>query len=514
MATEQSREKMRYLENASLMIQAVKTYEPPPVENQNQVFWIVIKPWHGSAVPWYAVALAISLQKEGKRVSLLWDDMTDNPHETTWKYENEAIKYFLSHFTKISVLKLSSLNPVKLNNNDDEFLQSKALASAIWINRSSLPEQQVQDKQKLFISYFRKSYPHIKSFHHKILQGSDSLVLPGGVYGNTALFAHKCEELNQDYFTYDGGVREVSIGINAPAAYFPSISLVVNHSYNFLTKRERDSIEKFVQEEIDNRMHQKDDYLGKIGYKTKSIQKASVTDDDTEYNFDVMFPLCIEWDSTALGRHQFFLNDVEWIRETVSYLLENTSCTIAVRQHPGERVKPGIGNRFEILLGNEFGDNPRLRFFSSDEPVSSYQIAKNCSIVLPSVSSFANEAAILGKKIITECRSYFSSGSFCDFISGSKENYFLAIRQNLDEKITLCSEQIFQAKLYYFFFLCRHTWGDFSPAPESFANWVQSDINQLFSNAQLKTILQTIIQKLPISQQVYSKVLSRNQLYG
>jgi len=515
-----SKERKQYLSNAQFMLDAVQNYlsSNPSIrrsnEPNNNTFWVIVKPWHGSAVPWYSITLGLMLKKHGHNVTILWDDLIDNPHEVTWNYENEAIHLFLSNFHDIPFQRLSSFNPKPLLSEDHSFITTKALASAIWINRSSLPKDIVHEKQNLFVSYFEHSYPLIKSFMTQAFQSSDRLIIPGGVYGNTALFAEQCSIRSFDFFTYDGGTHEVSIGINAPAAYFPSISDVVNSSKHFLSPTENTSINQFVKNEITDRMFKKDDYLGKIGYADSTIQRASLSDDQNEYEFDVLFPLCIEWDSTALGRHQFFLNDVEWIIETIGFLLEKTSSKIAVRQHPGERVKPGVGNHIAILLDKKFGNHPRLRFFSSEENVSSYKILENCSLILPSVSSFANEAAVLGKTVITECKSYFSSGDFSTFISTSKNDYFSKIASYLSNPLSLSENQKNEACKYYFFFLCRHTWGDFSPSPDSFSKWVKIGINEILNMPQAKQILNAIVNKQPISRQVYKDVLNKKQISG
>ena len=50
------------------------------------------------------------------------------------------------------------------------------------------------------------------------------------------------------------------------------------------------------------------------------------------------------FDTAALGRHHVFSSQMEWITETVAWVLKNTDDTVVVRQHPIERHKAHAGN--------------------------------------------------------------------------------------------------------------------------------------------------------------------------
>ena len=108
----------------------------------------------------------------------------------------------------------------------------------------------------------------------------------------------------------------------------------------------------------------------------------------------------ISWDSAALGIDRVFGDEVEWLKETLYFLMKKTTMSVMIREHPAQ----AIYNEFvykdytkEISIINEYKD--RIFFANADSEVNTYQYLNKCRLVLPYSSTIGIESVLLEKML-------------------------------------------------------------------------------------------------------------------
>lgn len=170
----------------------------------------------------------------------------------------------------------------------------------------------------------------------------------------------------------------------------------------------------------------------------------------TEYygQYDIVMPLNLPADSAAIGIPGIFSSMWDWMLETLDYILTHTAATVLVRMHPvqgqleaanifgaqkiGMTVVP-ITRAYDEEILKRYGNHPRLRFVRGNEPCNTYEVVRECKLLLPYNSTIGIEAAILGKTVLVSQDNYYARLGFVQRAI-TKEDYFQKISQSLSNK--------------------------------------------------------------------------------
>jgi hypothetical protein len=202
-------------------------------------------------------------------------------------------------------------------------------------------------------------------------------------------------------------------------------------------------------------------------------------------------------DAAGLAGFQFFASPEDWLRQTVGFLLTQTNAHIVLREHPGARHLSWRDETCNHIMA-AFPDEPRLRFVSCRDKVSTYRLLEPARVVLPYSSTVGVEAAILGKQVIPERAAYYSGLGFVQQPT-SKEDYFDRISAALQNPQPLTPEQTEKAWLcYYFGQVVGFVDSAFTPVPKDFETWSQWGFRRLAGETAARVTVDAMSTATPV----------------
>jgi len=475
-------------------------FATPPVASQNRKAGIIVSPWVSTPVPWYSVALALLFRRRGIDVTIVWDDLPFEKAEHHTQAQNEAIRDVLMCLKSagVPILELSKADRADLDASDAKEVHRLGLLNALWLCTSSLPTLELDTTRIHCTATLRKNIPLVKGFMTNRI--FDFLVVPGGIYRNSGLFLHTAQQLGRTVTTFDSGTISIAVGVNHVAAQFMDLQ----ETYAELIHSSREiklAVIAKAKEEFFKRLAGNDKYA----YQRSAMKKR------TE-KIDVLIPLNIDTDATALGKSRFFETSWHWLVDTVDFLLTKTDANVVVRQHPYEAKKPG--NR--LLLGERLLEkfpSKRFQFYSCYDTVNTYDLLRDAKIVLPYVSSLGLEAAMLGKQVVLESSVYYATLPFVQ-LADSREDYFARISMALSrcpyEQDPESVEGAFFA--YYLSTMCGRIWTDFTPQPANFERWVNSSVETLANDECVGDILDALAGMRSVTAIQHSNYLRQREI--
>lgn len=491
---------MNFVESANLFLNLLTNMNLSAIkEQQSQTIpkkvGVVCTPWLFTAVPWYSIFLALLYQFKGYHSYIIWDDMTLLDEEDE-KFQNKIISQILEKISNyIEIVKLSELNDSCVGEIDIKQVDKcSQLNAIIRLKNSASTEQLVWQQQK----YKKVLLGNLKKI--KTILGFvdfDHILVPGGIYGNSGLFMWAGKQAQIRVATYDSGHGFTIIGTDDVAAYQKDITQIIKSGKFGPFKNAAINLAK---DELNLRMQGKDRF---------SFQSIPYANANFEQKFDIVIPLNIDWDAAALGMYKFFDDSYQWLSETVNFILNETTGTVAVRQHPAEK-KFASNQHMKLYLEQLFGNNPRFSFFSSNEQVNIYNLLENAQIVLPHVSTVGIEGAILGKHVVLASDCYYSDMPFVKK-AASKNDYFAKIKQCLISKVDLLESDIESAWLFYYFSQgCSFIPTDFTPQPNDFVKWVKRPFVDLLNDEIVDMIFTSLSQAIPVALLYSDKLLEKH----
>ena len=448
---------------------------------------VVVSPWVGTTVPWYAIMLGIGLAHRGREVILIWDDSGFPERDVAGQQRSIAkVLDWVSHY--LPVIRVSEHRGGDSNPGEVELIDRMTQQNVTWILRGAVPTQAESGVVEGIRQSLTASYPLIKG----ALSGADldCLVAPGGVYGTSGLFLDEATARGWRVATFDTDRRIAQICVSGVAAQNGDIPTAFHSLWDSGTKARQEAVE-VAEAEFRDRCETRDEY----GFQ---VAKTGRTENATENC--ILIPLNVEWDTAALGRHAAFESTADWLVSTVTELLALDAGPVVVRQHPSER-RELQRSRLDIasLLKSRFGDDPRLRFVAADDPISSYDLLRSARLVLPYVSTIGIEAAAMAKPVLISGRCYYSDLGFV-WSTASRDEYFELLHRGLRGELPLLPGQVERAWLcYYLVAVSNRVSTDFTPHPEDFWTWCQQPPSSLFSDPVVADILEAIDTGVPIS---------------
>ena len=256
---------------------------------------------------------------------------------------------------------------------------------------NSIRNEKHNDILKIWIETYNKMGGRIKSCSE--LEWN-SIIVPGGVFQETGLFLEFFKTRKVNVITYDAGPGSMGIGVNVCAAQYGNLKQLVEEILEEKNGSNLDIIKSKVKEIISNRMYGRPescvngngDIIQKIDYKNCS-----------DKNYDVVLFTNLEHDTAALGTHDIFEDDYSWIVETIRFVLDNTNATMAIRQHPMQKLFGDMESN-EAKIKEVFKEEKRVVFINYNEEINSYSLIRNAKVIIVNTSTIGLEAAMFGKE--------------------------------------------------------------------------------------------------------------------
>jgi hypothetical protein len=448
---------------------------------------LVVLPWVGTAVPWYAIALAIGFAQRGREVMLIWDDTSFPDVTGSVELQNRLIRKMLAGVQDhLRWVRLSAEQPQAGSQLDEERLQRLTRQNLTWILRGRIPVESDFALARRCQDSLRSSLGFIRGLLQRV--SFDSVIVPGGIYSSSCAFLLAGDEHNVRVATYDSRIASAAICVAGIAAQQQDIPEAFSQLWRSDTA-ERHTMIELAKEEHRLRMEARD--LAQFQATRATGASAAA---------EVLIPLNVDFDSAALGRHYLFDDTVDWVTRTIEFVLRRGSGTVVVRQHPSERRQLERSRlAMGAILRERFGEDRRLRFVAAEDPVSTYDLLRSASLVLPFVSTISMEAAAVSKPVLIAGRCYYSDLGFV-WAAASRGEYFDLLERGLERRLPLLADQVEKAWLcYYLTQVCNRVWTSFTPQPPDFWKWVRQHPDQVYGDPAVIDILTSLSQGIPIS---------------
>ncbi|MBI5722733.1 MAG: hypothetical protein HZA50_02155 [Planctomycetes bacterium] len=469
----------------------------PALQPSAPTMGLVITPWCSCPIPWYGMAIGLMLRLRGVNTVFVRHDLCDYPAQDTFEQESRLVGEILGGLKGIPIVQLSKQPPAALDEADRNDIDEMAYANALWWNHGTIPEDKFGQIKQYFTGMFAGLAQQIKGLYRNVRM--DRIIIPGGTFGSSGLYYNGGVRSSVRVITYDSGYGGIYIGVRDKAANLGDTAECMKLADSYLSSHERELAAEAGREIFESRMEKKDSYLySPSDMQQQSIQTKAFSNDSARYEYDVVMPLNVEWDTGVLGMHRFFENNRQWASQTIRHILEKTSASVVVRQHPGERTY-NTGVPLEKDIKRQFGGNKRFRFITCDEEINTYKLISGAKVVLPFTSTVGLEAAIMNVPVVVESRVYYGNQSFVK-TAGSKEDYFRLIEEAAAQPRTEREGYNRQALLCYFLAMRASCLaGSFTPHPPRCTDWLQWDFERLMKYPETETMIRSIMEDKPVA---------------
>jgi hypothetical protein len=318
----------------------------------------------------------------------------------------------------------------------------------------------------------------------------DWLFLPGGVWAVSGSYAFVAAELGISTTTFDCGPGVLCLGHDSAAAHYGDVGVVAERLITETKSRpeERRWMMDVAKQRLDIRMRGVDEYRLQPVVAQSAPPPA----------WDILILLNLRWDTAALCRRRLFNDVTDWISQVLAWVEAHPTATVAIRQHPCEKLPDFRGNdNFGKLLANYPGLAGRAAYLSAEETVNTYDLIAGAKVTLPFTSRVGVESAIFGKPAILSARCYYDTCGFT-WSPATGAEYFDLIAQALDGKLKI-SEEAREAALITYFLAecCLELRTHFTPAPTDYAQWVHVPPAELWSSQENLDLLTALITREP-----------------
>ncbi len=433
---------------------------------------VVVMPWFGTPVPWFAIATGLGLAGLGRRVTFVLHDLpvAEDPafHATQIAEMDAALDLVRDRFPVVRVGAVAPGAPPTAA--DEAVIDDLAAQILVWTSRGDAhPRPAEVAASERTRAHLRTALPWVRA----AVEGLDAeyLVVPGGVLVASGLFVHAGRGAGRRVATFDAGLGWSVVSADGVAAQQTDVSRAVRMLEDEAGPR-TDAIVAEAQAAFAERRAGTD----AMAYQVASPTGAAAVDGSRP----VLIPLSVMFDTAALGRSHLYADAAEWLAETVRVLLEETTDPILVRQHPSERRAAERG-RFDpvAILADALGETPRVEVVLAEDDRNTYDLLDDSRLVIPYVSTIGIEAAALGHPVILGGNAYYGDLGFT-WAPPTRAEYEDAVRRGARGELAAAGRTTRAWLCYYLNAVTARTWTDFTPQPTDFWRWVVREPDELF----------------------------------
>lgn len=476
--------------------------------NKNSV-GILVCPWIQTPVPWFSITLGLMLRQKGENVTLivndLWIDCKYNIPYYKYKKQDKIIVDLIKRNKVINkyldVLYLSTLQEEELTCNDIELISNLGHIAAIrqFDGSGEADTEEYKVAVENWKRIFKEFYPYILSVFSK--KSWDKIIVPGGLFLESGLFFQTARNNDVSVISYDASLSSVFLGINACGARNSNVKDAIPIICEMGLREE---LYRKAEQVLNSRRFGKKDSAPHLN--SEIVQMHSYETAGSNFSYDVTIFMNVEADTAALGTHTVFQNDLEWITETIDYLIKNTDYKIAIREHPLQRQfgENKLSSRIEKMA---IQYENRVHFIKYNADINSYNLIERSKAIIVCTSTIGLESAILGKQVVLESTCYYGEMSFVKKAK-TREEYFQFIIDAVENPTVITKEEKKDAGVCYY--LTQHYGSivtDFSPQPVPFMNWVKESFEWLLQSENVNILLECIIDETPL----YLKLFMRDE---
>ncbi|KAB2646777.1 MAG: hypothetical protein DVB27_06010 [Verrucomicrobia bacterium] len=449
---------------------------------------VLVTPWQQTAVPFFSIECARKLAAEGLRVSLLWEpeNIFGNAADAGEVAQIERVISALG--AEFEIVRLPA-DPV-MNGNDPAFLAELLFENAVQKMRGEAGAQEYLAAHPEMVEGMRSQVVRVRSFLRT--RAFDWLLIPGGVWAISGVYAGVAAEIGVPFTTFDSGPGALLLGNDGATAHFPDVESLALE----LTARcrddvkERERITHRAQEQMRIRMRGDDEFR---------LQPVA-TSAAAGHRWDIVVPLNLRWDSAAMCRKHLFANVRDWLTRLLAWVEATPGATVAIRQHPCEKLADYRGaDDFSQLASRFPGLGERARFFAAHEDVNTYDLIAGAKVVLPFTSRVGIEAVMLGKPVLLCARCYYGDCGFAE-TPATVDEYFAQVGRAVGGHLPVPAEaRLAAAVTYYLAETCLELKTAFTPAPTDFVKWVKQPAGEIWTTPENRDVLESLLTRVPLA---------------
>jgi hypothetical protein len=446
---------------------------------------VLVTPWLSTAVPMFALECAAMLVEAGWETETI-SDATDLLGNVPEPAHGPAVQELISKPGWVSHSP-TAVAP-KPSAGDVELAAFIVRENAVWRMRG---EEQSAEFAERHPNAFEEVVAHLARIRGLLIKlRPDFLLIPGGIFGLSALYTAVAGELGIHFATFDGGggwLRLCQDGVAAHLADLPGAFEKLRTSDDAW---ERKRALELGRAELADRMASRD---------ARQFQMTAATGRN-DLRFDLLVPLNIRWDSAALGRQRAFDSVAQWLHALLEWVAGQPKLTICIRQHPRERLDFAKGSdRLQEIFAQHTGLGSRLCYVSAEEPLNTYDLLPHAGVVLPHTSTVGIEAALLGRPVVLATHCYYSGFGFCS-AAETAADYFEHLGAALVGKRNPSPAQQEDAALaFYLTQRCAVLRTPFTAHPADFAEWKNIPPAELWARPELADFRTALLTGDPLS---------------
>ena len=461
----------------SFLVLLFKLKRHKPARSQKTKILLVLSSWQMSPVPFFTIIYGILLRTQGIQVRCLFVPGNFSPNKFFYFLERNAIK--LAMFAS----SLKTLQPAQKPLTSDvltaDLLSRYATLNTIWQERAEYSKNFANELARF--EGLLTSYKQI--FECYAIEEHDVVFCGGGVTGVSGLLYEFCKHHDTQFVTFDSSAKgPIITSVNGRACKLDDIPTSLAHISNDNYMHQQ-KIQDVVKKEIRNRQLGDDIF----GYQ----KNASAIDKGEAY--DIVIAMNSTWDSAVLGSNRLFENNLDWIKQTVSFIVAHTSYNVIIRQHPAEAKTEGLSNvNYRDALAEELKSS-RVRFVDATETINSYSLIADCKLVIFSTSTIGLESILMGKAVLSPSVSYLTKAHLLNLPS-SKEAYFNSITHL---ETCVCGTMAMAETLYLL--SQRFNWIETNFSTSNAKFWYKLNYQKIMADDGVKDYLSAIIHNKPVS---------------
>lgn len=464
------------------------------VERAEQVplrIGVLVTPWISTPVPFFSMECALMLRRRGAKVTILWDS-----HEIVGNIPN---KKHIAEIERVFPFLPEDLQPLEVSEAaaaaapaDAETAERIVHENAV---RAARGEWKVAEFHAAHGDALEATAEHLARIRGAL--GSlelDAVLIPGGIFGVSAVYVATCRELGIGFSTFDSGPRRLRLVHDGVAGHLGDIPAVFAKMREELPPERRARAMAQAREELAAR---------KKGTDERGFQVAAGGGGE---RCDILIPLNIRWDAAALSRQHLFATVADFLNAVLEWAIAQPgNLTVAVRQHPNERHAHLAGT--DDVANIVQGHGPRARWIPAASAVNTYDLIEACRVVLPHTSTVGIEAAMLGRPAVLSTLVYYRTLPFAH-AAESKEEFFAMIRSALDGRLAVSREDEESAAFAYFLTQkCSVAQSAVTPYNDDFFEWTAIPPDRLWSETGPAEFATALLTREPLAALICRRLL-------
>lgn len=449
---------------------------------------------------WYPIAQCILLRYKGYQTSLVidclhsFDDYIyfDGITRLASIYIDYIVGKVKKKWPSLEVYQIDSSKKENLDNDDMRMAKKFAPVAVKWFDSHRDEVFLAEDDNRIIKAeeILKTTMESIKYFFSR--QSFDVISVHTGIHRHRYVYTYLGKKLGMRTVTYDGDVNGTTINeTDGVSRWAYDIPKLIDGSY--YTSEEKERLIEMAKANFNKR---RNSTAEAGGYNYQKVKNTTIRP------YDVIIPLNIMWDSAALGLDDVFENEVEWLQQTLKYLMEKTNASVMVREHPAQRFNDKFLYRnysIDLPIINNYPE--RITYVGAADDINTYQYIEACKVVLPYSSTVGLEAVMLNKPIVVHTNVYY--GKYV-YKANNKEDYLKKIKYYLTHSETrfICNDNIYLAYLFQMFHLIKTRWS------EAFDEWLDYSLDEIDQLEGVDNIIDIIISDIPATYSNLKKYLN------